>query len=454
MMEEGRSVASPATPGVLRSLPSGWNRERLRRVAQVKLSSVNKKTVEGERPVRLCNYTDVYYQDRITGGLDLMQATASDSDVADLHLQAGDVIITKDSESWDDIGVPTYVEETLPDVVCGYHLAILRPDLSSLVGRFLHYALMSRTGAAQFHISARGVTRYGLTQAAIKSVVVPLPSVRQQRAIVDFLDEKTARIDEIVEDKKRLIRCLEEKRQALIRRAVSLGLDEQRPIRDARLPWLECIPEDWDEVQIRFVARLESGHTPSRSKPEYWAPKKLTVPWVTLADVWQMREARREYIEDTEEMISDEGVANSGARVLPKRTVMLSRTASVGFSGIMALPMATSQDFANWVCGPDLVPEFLLYVFRSMKPEFERLMTGSTHQTIYMPEIRRLMTPLPPREEQKAIVTSLRARLGPLDSTMRDIRAQIDVLQEYRSSLVTAAVTGEIDVRASTSAVA
>jgi type I restriction enzyme S subunit len=426
----------------------------LRRVAQVKLSSVNKKSVEVERPVRLCNYTDVYYQDSITGGLDLMQATASDSDVADLHLQAGDVIITKDSESWDDIGVPSYVEETLPEVVCGYHLALLRPDLSSLVGRFLHYALMSRTGAAQFHISAQGVTRYGLTQDAIKNVVVPLPPVRQQRAIAEFLDKKTTGIDQIVEDKARLIERLEEKRQAFIRHAVSRGLDEQRPTRDARLPWLESIPEGWDEVQIRFVARLESGHTPSRSKPEYWAPEKLTVPWVTLADVWQMREARREYIEDTEEMISDDGIANSGARVLPKGTVMLSRTASVGFSGIMARPMATSQDFANWVCGPYLLPEFLLYVFRSMKPEFERLMTGSTHQTIYMPEIRRLMTPLPPREEQEAIVRSLRARLDPLDSAVRDIRTQLDALREYRTSLITAAVTGQVDVRASTAAVA
>ncbi|WP_432207125.1 restriction endonuclease subunit S [Brevundimonas naejangsanensis] len=152
---------------------------------------------------------------------------------------------------------------------------------------------------------------------------------------------------------------------------------------------------------IRKLAKLESGHTPSRSKPEYW--QDCTVPWFTLADVWQIREAKRDRIFETKEMVSELGLANSSARLLPEGTVMLSRTASVGFSAIMGVPMATTQDFANWICGPKLLPDFLLLCLRAMGGEFRRLMMGSTHNTIYMPDIEALTVAAPPINEQVAI---------------------------------------------------
>jgi type I restriction enzyme S subunit len=114
--------------------------------------------------------------------------------------------------------------------------------------------------------------------------------------------------------------------------------------------WLGDVPEHWGVMPIGRAARLESGHTPSRLHPEYW--EHCTVPWFTLADIWQIREAGADYIYETKEKVSEVGLANSAARVLPKGTVMLSRTASVGFSAIMGVDMATTQDFANWVCGP------------------------------------------------------------------------------------------------------
>src|SRR5262249_38776938 len=136
--------------------------------------------------------------------------------------------------------------------------------------------------------------------------------------------------------------------------------------------------------------------------PEYW--ENCTIPWFTLADVWQIRDAKAEYVFETKEKISELGLANSAARLLPRGTVMFSRTASVGFSAIMGKDMATTQDFANWVCGPRLSPEYLLLAFRSMTSEFRRLMMGSTHNTIYMPDIQSLQFALPPLAEQSEIV--------------------------------------------------
>jgi len=163
--------------------------------------------------------------------------------------------------------------------------------------------------------------------------------------------------------------------------------------------------------------------------------------------VWQIRDGRREYVSETNEKISALGLANSAAELLPKNTVIVSRTASVGFSAIAALDMATTQDFVNWICGRRLQPEFLLYVFRAMTPEFQRLVMGSTHQTIYMPDIGRFSTPVPPIDEQGEIVESIRKRTRELDGVQSKVRKAIDRLTEYRSALITAAVTGKIDVR-------
>lgn len=164
--------------------------------------------------------------------------------------------------------------------------------------------------------------------------------------------------------------------------------------RDSGVEWLGEIPAQWKARRTKYVARLESGHTHSRGNPAYW--KDCTIPWSTLADVWQIRDGGREYISETREKVSELGLSRSAARLLPKGTVILSRTASVGFSAIMDVAMATTQDFVNWVCHSELEPEYLLYVFRSMVQEFNRLTMGSTHRTIYMPDVSTFSTPVPP----------------------------------------------------------
>jgi type I restriction enzyme S subunit len=120
----------------------------------------------------------------------------------------------------------------------------------------------------------------------------------------------------------------------------------------------------------------------------------------------------------------------------------------VGFSGIMPTPMATTQDFANWVCGELLLPEYLLFVLRSMQHEFEHMTQGSTHQTIYMPDLKKLAIPLPPRAEQEAIVSRIRARIVTIDAAIADHERNIDLLAERRRTLVSSAVTRGIDPKA------
>lgn len=161
------------------------------------------------------------------------------------------------------------------------------------------------------------------------------------------------------------------------------------------------IPEDWDCAPIGSVARLESGHTPSKRKPSYWGG---SVQWVSLHDTAGL-DGRE--IEATAKTITEEGLNHSSARLLPPGTVVFSRTATVGKSTVIARSMATSQDFANYVCGPDLHNYFLVYLFRSMRRTWQRFMAGSIHNTIYMPVFKALRIALPPVTEQRAIAAAL-----------------------------------------------
>lgn len=266
-----------------------------------------------------------------------------------------------------------------------------------------------------------------------------------QKRIAAFLDCETARIDELIAKKADFGDLIMAREEASFLAAVT-GRAHSSPKTPSGVDWIGDIPEGWLAPKFTMVARQETGHTPSRKEPDYWLPEECVIPWLSLADVWQLRSGEAVYLDDTSEKISETGMANSSARLLPKNTVVLSRTASVGFAAIMGCPMATTQDFAGWICGPTIRPKFLYYVLRAMKPEFRRLMMGSTHQTIYMPDIRAFRTPLPPLAEQDRIIKQLDESIGTYRKVHSRIQSSILTLREYRAALITAAVTGQIDV--------
>ncbi len=211
-------------------IPEGWDVNRLRFHATIKVSNVDKKTIEGEFPIRLCNYTDVYYQERITDDLEFMVATATASQKQQFALISGDVLLTKDSETAEDIGVSALVVGPLRNVVLGYHLALLRGYPDNLENRFLHWQLKATIAKDQLSLSATGVTRFGLRQESIASLQLILPPLTQQHAIADFLDRETSRIDQLKSLNLHQIELLKEKRQALITAAVTGKIPEARGV--------------------------------------------------------------------------------------------------------------------------------------------------------------------------------------------------------------------------------
>lgn len=185
-------------------------------------------------------------------------------------------------------------------------------------------------------------------------------------------------------------------------------------------------PQGWTWTRLEDVARLESGHTPSRRKPEWWDGD---VPWIGIKDATQNH---GRVIEDTIQHTNELGIANSSARVLPAHTVCLSRTASVGYVVVMGKPMATSQDFVNWVCEAEHLDwRYLKSVLVAEKNSLLRFASGTTHQTIYFPEVKAFHVCLPPIEEQRRIADVLAS----LDDKIQSNKRLSEVLQSFNSTL-------------------
>ena len=192
----------------------------------------------------------------------------------------------------------------------------------------------------------------------------------------------------------------------------------------------------WQWSPLTALARLESGHTPSRKRPEYWGGD---VPWIGIKDA---RDHHGATINETLENTNEIGIANSSARVLPAGTVCLSRTASVGYVTVMGRDMATSQDFVNWVCGNALLPEFLKLLLLAQGDDIRAFASGSVHQTIYFPEVKAFHICHPPIEVQEKICAAMSRVSVEAASLIERYEAKIADIDDLRQSLLQKAFSG------------
>jgi type I restriction enzyme S subunit len=229
----------------LGDVPEHWEIKKLRDIAQLLVSNVDKHTIDDEIPIRLCNYTDAYKNEFISSAIAFVAASATAAEIKKFRIRIGDVLITKDSELWNDIGVPSFVNFEELDLVCGYHLAMLRPRIDWIHGTFLHRSLQDRIIATQFHVAAKGVTRFGLSQQSIKDVLLPVPPADEQLAIVETLANQLRSISVALLSAQREIDLLREYRIRLIADVVTGKLD----VRGVALPTLDET-EDLDDCDI------------------------------------------------------------------------------------------------------------------------------------------------------------------------------------------------------------
>ena len=427
-------------------LPDNWEAMPLRSVASYVVSNVDKVPNDDEIPVRLCNYTDVYNNEFITPTLDFMHATASEAEIVKFGLAVDDVLITKDSESWDDIGVPALVRETAGDLVCGYHLALVRPFGQKMDGAFLFRCLQAKPVQVQLELAANGVTRFGIPKFEIGTVRLPIPPLPQQRAIADYLDRETACLDALVAAKERALNLLAEKHQSLITRAVTRGLDSSAPLRDSGIPWLGEVPAHWEIWKIGHTASVGNGSTPSRSNPAYWSDG--TIPWLNSSVVNQYE------VTSADQFVTETAVRECHLPLVRSGSVLVAITGqgkTRGQAVVLSRDATINQHLAYVSPDPSrLEPWFLRWTLLSAY-EFLRSISddaGGTKGALTCEEVANIRVPIPPIGEQRAIAASVAKGTATLEKLRTAIESTSALLKERRATLIAAAVTGRIDISA------
>ena len=429
----------------LGDLPSHWDVRRLRTIAEMRVSNVDKHTREGEFPVRLCNYVDVYKNDHVTQAMPFMSATASQDEIERFRLKQGDVLITKDSETWDDIGVPALVKESDDDLICGYHLALLRPS-REIMGTYLARALQTSGVAYQFHVRANGVTRYGLTHEGIQSVRIPLPPLDEQPTIVRYLDHADRRIQRYVSAKRRLISLLEEEKQGIVNWAVTRGLDANVRLKPSGVKWLGDVPAHWETLRVGHFSEVGNGSTPSRGNAAYWTDG--VHPWLNSSSVNQGT------ITNADQFVTDLALRECHLPSLRPGSVLVGITGqgkTRGMSAVLDIDATINQHMAFITPKTARVsPYYLQMCLTAAYSELRAISSasGSTRAALTCEDIRRFTIVLPPRDEQELLLKQVRHKLAGVDASTARAQRQIELLEEYRIRLIADVVTGKLDVRA------
>ena len=404
---------------------------RLGDVAEVTFSSVDKKTVEGEIPVRLCNYTDVFYNRQVCIDMPFMEATASPTECQRWALREGDVLFTKDSETVDEIGVPAYVASDMPDVLCGYHLGLARPIRTSLDGAFLARALASQAAAHEFSRIANGITRFGLTLDATRALKLVLPPLSEQRAIAAVLDS----IDEAIERADEVITATERLRDALLHELLTRGLPGLHS-EWIEVPGLGPIPASWKVIRLGDVC----------DRPEYGAnapalPFDHNLPrYVRITDIADDGRLLSEDRRSADPKRTRGFELNVGDLLFARSGVSVGRT-YLHRSGNG--PCVYAGYLIRFRALPDVVlPEFLERWTRSQfYGRWVRSMRRSGAQpNINATEYSSLPILLPSLAEQQGIADVLDS----VDAAIERARDERDALRESRTSIAEALLTGRV----------
>jgi type I restriction enzyme, S subunit len=346
------------------------------------------------------------------------------------------------------------LKHTLPVALSGRQLAI-NQDIKAFdsgnddLNRWLFLSLKN-SAKEILGLNREGTTVQSVKYESLKEHQLAIPPLNEQRSILTALDKLLSRVNSAQERLATIPRILKRFRQSVLTAACSghlttdwrgYSLDLSRSI-----PPISIGPPEHDDSTLGWrwrllidLARLESGHTPRKTKPEYWTGGK--VPWICLQDI---REAHGKVLVDTKLMPTELGISNSSARMLPPGTVVFSRDISVGYVTIMGRKMATSQHFANWLCGSEINNRYLMYALMASKDSLISSGQGSTVRTIYMPALESMHIRLPKIEEQLEIVRrvhSLFKTADALEARYRNANAHVNKLSQ---SILAKAFHGEL----------
>ncbi len=352
----------------------------------------------------------------------------------------GDLVLNKMKTWQGSLGVSQYEGIVSP----AYIVCELRGGVH---GRYIHSLLRSKTYVGHYNRISFGVrvNQWDMRYEDFKQTPVLFPPPDEQAAIVRFLDAAEARIRRYIRAKQKLIRLLNEQKQAIIQQAVTHGLDPDAPMKDSGVEWLGEIPAHWELWKIGHFAHLGNGSTPSRSKEAYWV--NGTYPWLNSSSVNQ------EYIESANQFVTAMALKECHLPIVPSGSLLVAITGQGKTRGTVALllfeatinqHMAYITPNSKHVSG-DFLQLFLKGMYSVLR--FISESSGSTRAALTVQDLKDFKVLVPPLDEQEDVVQGVKQRTSSIDEAAKHAQQEIEIIREYRMCLIADVVTGKVDVR-------
>lgn len=274
---------------------------------------------------------------------------------------------------------------------------------------------------------------------------LPMPPLDEQAAIVRFLDHADRRIRRAIAAKQKLIKLLEEQKQAIIYRAVTRGLAPDVRLKPSGVEWLGDVPEHWDVSKIRHFARVGNGSTPSRGRADYWSGG--TFPWLNSSV------ANRASVKESDQFVTQIALRECHLPILQPGSVLVAITGQGKTRGKAALleTEATINQHLAYIplSGENVTPAFLRSVLTASYTTLRSISddSGSTKGALTCADLRHFKVPVPPLIEQVALVDWIGTQTSSADDVIDRAEREISLLREYRTRLIADVVTGKLDVR-------
>ena len=333
------------------------------------------------------------------------------------------------------------------NMIASTGFAVLRPR--RIDSGFLGYACHAEGFVSEVIARSVGVSYPAINSSELTRLPLPLPTTPEQTAIATFLDHETAKIDALVAEQEKLIALLQEKRQAVISHAVTKGLDPSVTMKDSGVEWLGEVPEHWEVKQLRHIAKIVRGASPRPAgDPKFFTSEAVigqTTPWVTVAEITKDAEI---YLRDVKEYLTVLGAESS--QFFPSGTLVFTNSgATLGVPKVLAIDCCANDGVLAF---RDLSTSIdILFAYHFLSTTTDRLRTemkqGGGQPNLNTDIVKNIGIALPPRDEQDAIVGYLASENTKFVVLVTEARSAITLLQERRTALISAAVTGQIDVR-------
>lgn len=423
-------------------VPEHWQIKRLKHIANVQTGVAKGKDNEGKDTIEVPYLRVANVQDGYLSLDDVATIEIPREDLTRYSLQPGDVLMNEGGD-FDKLGRGSVWQGEIEPCIHQNHVFAVRPTAVSSAW------LNAFTGslAAQFYFMGRAKQSTNLASISSSNIMelpVAIPPANEVDLLLAHLDRETVRIDALIEKKTRFIELLREKRQALITHAVTKGLEPSVKMKDSGVEWLGEVPEHWGVSPLKHLVRFRSGGTPSKDNLEFWSGD---IPWASAKDL------KQEVLADTIDHLNQSAIESGAASLVPSGSILVVVRGMILarlFPVVETLvPMAINQDLKALVPSEKLNSRYLAHLLRGSSTESLSRLEEAGHGTkaLRMENWVSIELPVPPLHEQLAIIEMLDIQTARFDSLADKSERSIDLLKERRSALITAAVTGQIDLR-------